>query len=63
MPELGEIFAGRGVGAHRGWPRLEVDGAGWTVAGEALGQGRLPLLGLWRRHCRLGDCARGLHRQ
>ena len=47
MPELGEILASRGVGAHRGWPRLEVDAAGWTAAGEALGQGRLTLLGLW----------------
>lgn len=47
MAELWDQVAGRGVGRHRGWPRYEVDAAGWAGAGEALRQGRLTLLGLW----------------
>ena len=44
---MSEQLDGRSVAQHRGWPRLEVDAAGWTGAGRALAEGRLTLLGLW----------------
>jgi len=42
-----EIVEGREGRHHRGWPRLEVERDAWTRAADALGQGKLTLLGLW----------------
>jgi len=35
------------VADHRPWPRYEVDEAGWTIVGQALGEGAGDLLSLW----------------
>ncbi len=35
------------VAAHKPWPRYELDDAGWSAAGQALGEGGVDLLGLW----------------
>ncbi|HMR30173.1 MAG TPA: NADH-quinone oxidoreductase subunit C [Amaricoccus sp.] len=47
MPQLWQRIGGRSVERHRGWPRFEVDRAGWAEAAGALREGRLTLLGLW----------------
>ncbi|HJW42087.1 MAG TPA: hypothetical protein VJ476_12775 [Rhizomicrobium sp.] len=41
------IEQGRNVAAHRRAPRAVVNAKTWTLAAQALGQGRLTLLGLW----------------
>lgn len=48
MSALGDILhAGRPVAAHRPWPRVVVDAAGWENAGFRAADGLCVLLGLW----------------
>ena len=48
MPTLPDIIrTGRRVEAHRPWPRIIVDEAGWREIAAALGDGGFTLGGLW----------------
>jgi Ni,Fe-hydrogenase III large subunit len=48
MPLLGEIMQeGRGVAAHRPWPRVIVSASTWNLASARLADRHLTLLGLW----------------
>jgi len=53
------IANGRNVSRRAPWPRVETDVTGWGAAADALGAGRLSLLGLWGDkasvHMALGD--------
>src|ERR1700739_1902811 len=49
------------VRSHRGWPRVEVEGATWRAIGEALREGKVELLAEWGDaaaiHCALFEPA------
>jgi len=51
------------VAAHRGWPRVQVEGGTWRAIGEALREGKVELLAEWGDaesvHCALFEPARG----
>ena len=66
MTALGDLIArGRPVATHRPVPRAIVDAATWTLAGEALHEQRLTLLGFWGEramvHLALLDESAGEH--
>ena len=42
-----DTIDGSKVEAHRPWPRVVVDEAGWRAVAAELAAGRLTLLGLW----------------